>query len=125
MYLLQGGSWIKITKAQLKQIIKEEVGRLQEADRDITGSVDAYPANEDLANRVARFFLPLSWVDDETALQAAAAELGLTPAQERAITTMVYGFERAGDSFRLDITNLRDRLVRDIMRVLDLVGGDV
>ena len=116
---------MKITRAQLKQIIKEELGRIQEADRDITGSVDAYPANEALANQVARFFLPLGWVDDETALQAAAAELGLSPAQERAITTMVYGLERAGDSFKLDIVRLRDQLRRDIMRVLDFVGGDV
>ena len=111
---------MKITRAELKQIIKEEVGRLQEADPE-----DAFPANEALANQVARFFLPLGWVDDETALQAAAAELGLSPAQERAITTMVYGLERAGDSFKLDIVRLRDQLRRDIMRVLDLVGGDV
>ena len=112
---------MKITRAQLKQLIKEEVGRLQEADPE-----DAFPANEALANQVARFFLPLShWVDDETALQAAAAELGLAPEQERAITTMVYGLERAGDSFKLDIVRLRDQLRRDIMRVLDLVGGDV
>ena len=111
---------MKITRSQLKQIIKEEMGRLQEADPE-----DAFPANEALANQVARFFLPLGWVDDETALQAAAAELGLSPAQERAITTMVYGLERAGDSFKLDIVRLRDQLRRDIMRVLDLVGGDV
>ena len=117
---------MKITKEKLKQIIKEEMGRIQEAeaDRDITGSVDAYPANEDLADRVARFFLPLGWVDDESALQAVAAELGLSPEQERAVSTMVYGFDEP-DSFMTKATGLRRALKAEIMRKLDLAGGDV
>ena len=110
---------MKISKEKLKQIIKEEMGRIQEADPE-----DAYPANEALADRVARFFLPLGWVDDESALQAVAAELGLSPEQERAVSTMVYGFDDP-DSFKMKATGLRRALKAEIMRKLDLAGGDV
>jgi len=110
---------MKITRIELKQIIKEELGKIHEADPE-----DAFPANEALADRVARFLMPLEWVDDESALQAVAAELGLTPQQEMAVSTMVYGFENP-DSFKMKAIGLRNALRADIMRKLDLVGGDV
>ena len=104
---------MKISRDELKQIIKEEVSRIQEEA----------PTNEALADRVARFLMPLEWVDDESALQAAGPELGLAPRQEMAVATMVYGFENP-DSFKMKAIGLRNALRADIMRKLDLVGGD-
>ncbi len=109
---------MKITRVELKQIIKEELGKIQEADPE-----DAFPANEALADRVARFLMPLEWVDDEEALMRAAEGLGLTPRQEMAVATMVYGFENP-DSFKKKAIGLRNALRAEIMRKLDLVGGD-